>query len=126
MPKLTVAALRQKEDNHIISFFNQKMIAYLAFSFWCTNVRTLKDLLKQQIVGRCMENLAHFHKTTISEIKRRYGSKLDKAEVPFLNEGKIALIINKLQERRSLREKEFKVLGQDCLPGRSGSGSPGK
>lgn len=53
--------------------------------------------------------MAHFHKTTISEIKRRYGSKLEKAEVPFLHEGKIALIIQKLQERRSLREKEFKV-----------------
>ena len=107
LPELTPAVLRQREENHIISFFNRKFIAYLAFSFWCSNVRNLRDSLKRKILERCVECLALFHKTTISNIKKRYGSKLEKAQVPFLREGKIDSIVKKLHEKRSIREQEF-------------------
>ena len=46
-----------------------------------------------------MENLALFNKTTISSIKKRYGSKLERAEVPFLGEGKIDFIVKKTSQK---------------------------
>jgi len=122
LSKLTPAALRQRKEDHIISFFNRKMVAYLSFYFWCSNSRNLIDSLKRQILERCVENLALFHKTTISSIKKRYGSKLGKAKIPFLHEGKIDLIVTKLKSRRSMREKELKNIDQSFPPGRSSPG----
>jgi hypothetical protein len=42
LSKLTPAALRQRKEDHIISFFHRKMVAYLSFYFWCSNSRNLK------------------------------------------------------------------------------------
>nr|KUM48159.1 18S ribosomal RNA intron 1 ORF [Picea glauca] len=105
-PKPTII-IRKMEDKEIISFFNKKVVAYLSFYSVCSNAFSLKDSLKREILERCVENLALSNRTTITSIKRKYGSRLERAKVPFLSDRKIDLILKKLLKGFQERKKKL-------------------
>nr|KUM48350.1 hypothetical protein ABT39_MTgene5350 [Picea glauca] len=45
---------------------------------------------------RCIEYLAHFYKQTLGEIKRRFGSNLERANPPFISEKETEILFTKL------------------------------
>ena len=97
----------QKDENQIISYYNDRVIIYLSTYCFCSNALDFKELLKRRMRNACIEHLAQLTNTSVVDIKLRYGPNLEKTTVPFISNKRIDQKFEKLREKYEKQKQMF-------------------
>lgn len=104
-------ALEDKQQS-LVNLYSHKIVSYLGFFIKCHNSSKLKELLKKKMLDSCLQDIAKIAKTSVSNVKKKWGSSLQRAPIPFIPRKQIDCAFQKMLRKYDRQGREFRRTGK--------------
>ena len=97
----------EEKQQKLVNLYSHKIISYLGFFIKSHNSAKLKELLKKKMLDSCLQEMAKVAKTSVSNVKKQWGSSLQRAPIPFIPRKQIDCAFQKMLRKYDRQGREF-------------------
>lgn len=102
----------EEKQQRLVNLYSHKIISYLGFFIKSHNSSKLKELLKKKMLDSCLQEMAKVAKTSVSNVKKQWGSSLQRAPIPFIPRKQIDCAFQKMLRKYDRQGREFRRTGK--------------
>lgn len=97
----------EEKQQRLVNLYSHKIISYLGFFIKSHNSSKLKELMKKKMLDSCLQEMAKVAKTSVSNVKKQWGSSLQRAPIPFIPRKQIDCAFQKMLRKYDRQGREF-------------------